>query len=278
MLDTLLKDLGLREQEARIYQLLLEDGPMLAGHMSKRLGVPRASLYGFLAQLVKGGFISQALTSSGVKTFDAEPMSKLLLILDQQMDQMKNRRRDVETFLSSAQGEKAGRRARPRFQLFEGADGVRNILKDLLLYRNMESQAFWPAKIMTDTLSPELFAHFNQERIKNNFWIRAIWPTDQAPDLCITPFLGTGKAFKREIRVAPKEVSFSMGYWIYGDRVAFVSSYKEAVGFIIESHELAETLRASFEFVWQASKSLVPSKKEKAAMDGFLRSIGVKPD
>ena len=64
------------------------------------------------------------------------------------------------------------------------------------------------------------------------------------------------EAFKREIRIAPANISFAMGYWFYANKVAFLASRKEGFGFIIESEELVEALKAQFEVVWQISKVL----------------------
>lgn len=269
----LLKDLDFKDPQIRLYILLLETGPLSAGELAKRLTIPRASLYGFLGRLLERGLVAQSLSTSGVKQFDAEPPAKILLLLDQQMDALREKRDRYKTTLATTKHHELRRRAKPTLQVYEGVEGVKNILRDSLLYRDMTSEAFWPAKIMTETLSPELFAYFNRNRIKNNFSIRAIWPQSQIVDLETHPYLGTGKGFKREIRVAPKGVEFPLGYWIYGHRVAFVSSYKEAIGFVIESTELAETLRASFDFIWQASKPLKVTAKQKAATDRFLKGI-----
>jgi len=270
----LLKDLGLKDPEIRLYMALLDSGPLLAGDLAKRLSLPRASLYGFLGHLLEQGLIAQSLTASGVKQFDAESPAKIVLMLDQRIDALKEKRERYQTILAAAERHQLRRRIKPTFQLYEGSEGVKNILRDSLLYHDLESEAFWPAKVMTETLSPELFAYFNKHRIKNNFSIRAIWPPSQVADLEAHPYLGTGKGFKREIRVAPKGVDFPLGYWIYGHRVAFVSSYKESIGFVIESTELAETLRASFDFMWRASKPLKVTAKQQAATDRFLREIG----
>src|SRR6266480_95329 len=66
-----------------------------------------------------------------------------------------------------------------KLQLFEGQDGLKNILKDILLYSNMQTEAFWPQKKMVDILSPDFLRYHNKERIKNNLYIRPIWPQDQ---------------------------------------------------------------------------------------------------
>jgi len=109
---------------------------------------------------------------------------------------------------------------------------------------------------MIGILGEEFFKKHNKERIAQNIYTRAIWPQNQRVNIQTHSYLGIGDAFLREIRIAPKEIGFEMGYWIYENKVAFVSSKKESFGFIIESRELAEMLSSQFEMVWKISHAI----------------------
>ena len=143
-------------------------------------------------------------------------------------------------------------------------------MKDMLLYKDMECQTFWPIKQMVEILSPEFLRYFNKERIKNNIYTRAVWPVKQKIEIKSYPYLGVGGGFKREIRLAPEEIDFSMGYLLYKNKALFLSSRKESFGFIIESKELVEMLLSQFEVIWKLSK---PIKPEPRHTDGFLKTI-----
>jgi hypothetical protein len=58
----------------------------------------------------------------------------------------------------------------------------------------------------------------------------------------------------RELRFAPKGMTWNMGYWMYENRVAFLSSEKEGFGFVIHSKEFAQMMRLQFEQMWKVSK------------------------
>ena len=203
----------------------------------------------------------------GVKTFAAEAPEKINLLFEQKIEGLQKQQKDYQDILEQLRQAQPVGLMPPKFQLFEGQDGVRHILKDMLLYRNLETQAFWPIKAMVDMLSPDFFRYLNKERIKNHVYTRAIWPREQVVDVATHPYLGAGEGFLREIRVAPEGVAFSMGYWIYGSKVAFISSRKESFGFILESAELVEMLRAQFEVLWQLS-TVLNTKSEKT--EAFL--------
>mgnify|MGYP001580181198 CR=1 FL=1 len=269
MLNDILSNLGITEEEAKAYVLLLEMGSATVSQLAQKMGKPRPSLYGFLKRLQAKGLVTQSMKMS-VRTFAAEQPLKISLLLKQKAEDMAEKHKSFQNLLPELEKTIPSKFLSPKFQLYEGEEGLKHVLRDMLLYRNIETQAFWPIKSMVDILSPEFFRYHNKERIRNNIYTRALWPLDKMVDIQKHPYLGSGKEFKREIRTAPKGVDFSMGYWIYNDKVAFISSRKESFGFIIESRELVETLLVQFEIMWKLSKPL-KTKTEYSA--GFLRDI-----
>ena len=128
--------------------------------------------------------------------------------------------------------------------------------KDMLLYNDMTVFAYWPAVEMVKFLSSEFLREFHERRIKNNIHLKVIWPQKQISTTKKYPFLEVGEKFKREVRLAPANANFSLGYSLYKNTVRFASSEKENFGFMIESHELAEMMKSQFEILWKASKPL----------------------
>jgi sugar-specific transcriptional regulator TrmB len=70
MLEDTLSGLDLSRDEIGIYLSLLESGPTTAGQFSKKVGVPRATLYGILQRLTDKGVIKRSLRK-GIRTFTA---------------------------------------------------------------------------------------------------------------------------------------------------------------------------------------------------------------
>ena len=223
MLNETLATLGFNEHEIKAYLLLLEIGPITAGNLAKKFGVPRSSLYGFLKRLQDKGIIGQSI-KGGVKVFLAEAPEKANFLFSQKIEELERQQKIYQELLPQLRQKQATKFIAPKLQLFEGELGLKNVLKDMLLYRDLETQAFWPAKKMVEALSPDFFRYHNKERIKNNLSIRAIWPESQMVDIKERPYLGAGEEFLREIKIAPPAIDFSLGYWIYGNKVAFLSS------------------------------------------------------
>lgn len=269
MLENIFNSLGLEPEEAKIYLFLMETGAITAGNLSKKMGIPRSSIYGFLKRLQTHNLIVES-QKQGVKTFSAESPEKINLLFRQRQESLSKSQELFKNLLPELKPKQSKKLITPQVQIFEGKEGLQAALKDMLLYYDMETQALWPIKTMVDVLSPEFFRYLNKERIKNGLYTRAIWPQTQIVDIAEHPYLGVGNEFKREIRLAPVEMDFSMGYWIYGNRVVFISSIKESFGFIIESEELVQTLKAQFEIIWSQSKKMSVNPQ---ATQAFIKEI-----
>lgn len=267
MIDKTLEKLGLRDDEVKAFIYLLENGEQTAGNLAKRTGLSRPSLYGFLNKLKEGGLVIES-QKNGIKTFHASSKEKIQSLLDEQIEELEKGKSDIEKVFTEIG--KSNIATIPKFQFFEGVEGVQHVLKDMLLYRDIETKAYWPIKSMIDILGESFFKHLNKERIQRNIYTQAIWPENQSVDIKKHPYLGVGDSFLREIRIAPKEIGFSMGYWIYENKVAFISSRKESFGFIFESKELVEMLSSQFDLIWKQSKAVTVSSEHTK---GFLDEV-----
>jgi sugar-specific transcriptional regulator TrmB len=254
MIEDMLAKLEVREEEIKTFIFLLENGSQTAGEIARKTGMSRPSLYGFMRKLQSLGLVIES-QKNGIKTFTASPKEKVTKLFDEKIKELEEGKRSLEKMYSEII--KTGATVNPKFQLFEGKEGMKQVLKDMLLYRDIETKSYWPIKSMIEILSEDFFKTLNKERVAQKLRTRAIWPQNQVVDIKKHPYLGTGQKFLREIRVAPKDIAFSMGYWIYGNKVAFISSKKEAFGFIIESKELSEMLSSQFEVIWSISKKIM---------------------
>ena len=255
MLEKSLISLGLSDNEIKIYFKLLEIGGTTAGELAKRVGIARPTLYDILQKMTDQGVISRSL-KFGVRTFSAKNPLAVAELFQEKITSIK---KDHDIFLNAIPDlmKKFGNRfLAPKVEIFEGLEAVQSVFKDLLLYRDIETYSFWPLKSMVENLTPEYWNWHNKQRIMNNIKIFAIRSQKQDLNMKAAPYMGGGDIFKRYIRLAPKEIEFSMGYWIYENKVAMLSSSKERVGLIIESAEMIEMLKAQWSYIWNNSETL----------------------
>lgn len=111
----------------------------------------------------------------------------------------------------------------------------------------------WPMSEMMKVLGPEYLEELNEKRIKRNIFLRAIWPEDKKLDTKKYPYLKGDEDHLRELRFAPKGMTWDMGYWMYEDKVAFLSSEKEGFGFVVQSKDFSHLMKIQFEEMWKIS-------------------------
>lgn len=266
-MEKILKKLGLKDEEIEIFIFLLENNQQSAGVLAKKVGLSRPSVYGFLNKLKNKGLVIES-QKNNIKVFSAVSKENIEDILDEEINLLEKSKIEIDKVFSNLNKEQFS--VAPKFQFFEGIEGVKQILKDMLLYRDINTKAYWPISLMVAILGQDFFIKFNKERIKRNIYTQAIWPENKTLDIKKNTYLGVGKDFKREIRIAPKDIDFTMGYWIYQNKIAFLSSKKESFGFIVESKELIKTLSSQFDLIWNMSKTV--NIKDEDTKD-FLKTL-----
>ena len=261
MLDNIFEKLNLKKVHTEIYLNLLESGPIPAGKLAKRLNIARSTLYGFLNDLGQKGLVKES-EKYGVKIWQAAPPEKINDTINDQINNMETVKAAFANLLPELKKQQKTDFVSPKFTYYEGVEGVKHMLKDVLLYRDLITESFWPFKDMIEVLGADFLRENNNiKRIKQNITLNVIWPRNKAIDITQYPFMGVGKDFMREIRIAPAGVESSMGYWAYANKVAFISSKKESFGFIVESLELRQLLKTQFDVLWKISKPIHATAK-----------------
>lgn len=273
MIEKLLHTLSFSADEARLYLALWQSGAATAGRIAQRLGLPRSSLYGLLDRLVQKGIVRWEDTGGGVRRYHAEPPKVLDTIFQRRKQELEEARNDFQRLLPQLSKQSRTDFSAPRMTVYQGKAQLENILSDIFLYQDIETYSLWPMRLMMDVLGADYFRHHNITRIQKHIRVKAIWPAAYAVDPVKHPYLGGGSGFLREIRIAPPEMNFTMGYWIYGDQVAVLSSIKECFGFVLESREFANMLRVQHMAVWTLSK---PFETPPKAVAAFLLRHGSK--
>lgn len=247
----ILKLFRLRVVEMQVYEELFSLESAHASEIAKRVGVSRTAVYDLLDTLLEKGLITET-TQGGVKTFAVQPPEKLELLIIEKKKGIKNALAQLEQLKREHSKKPASQK--PRLQMFEGKEELKQMMKDMLLYRDIEVLAYWPVKKIISLLGTEFMANFHKQRVAQNIKLKVIWPSSQIPKIGKHPFLKTGAELRREARSAPAGMDFSLGYSIYGNTVRFISSSKESFGFLVESPELADMLRKQFTVFWKIGK------------------------
>lgn len=267
MLDTSLKELGFNHNTRIIYMRLLESGPSTASKLAGDLGIPRSTIYDKIKILITNGLVVE-LMEENKKTFLAEDVKNISLLLKNRIELLKKQEKAVKRILPELLYQ--GQPVEPKIKFYNGVEGIKQVLSDLLWYEEIETYTMWPISEMVEVLGKEYLENLNRRRIRHKISITGIWPRNKKVDFVNHPYLGVGKGHLRNLRLAPENMTWDMSYWLYDDKVAFISSKKEMFGFVIHSRDFAQLIKSQFEQIWKIS---TPIKAQPKYTDEFLRSI-----
>jgi sugar-specific transcriptional regulator TrmB len=247
-LESILHSLGLPPPSQKIYRELLEHGETTARFLSEKLGITRPSTYDHLALLVKRGLVVEKKKEN--KTyFAADDVRHIEQALGNSIERLEEQKKLFATMLPSLL--KQASAESPKIKFYEGKEGLTYLINDVLWCTGQTIYTLWPHEEMLKVLGKDTLIRFNNRRLQEKIKVHALWPHEskQTED-----YIWSGKDASTERRHAPEDVSFRMGYTIYGDKVSFVSSHREVFGFIVQSKDFAELMGSQFKVLWQASR------------------------
>jgi len=243
--------LGLPETAYRVYLCLVENGASSARKVATDLGIPRPSVYDNLKLLIQKGIVSER-EDGNKKVFQIEDPKNLTQLIELKIESLKEQKQEISKIIPELAKHLIA--VEPKIKFYAGKEGVRQVLRDLLWYEDLKTYAMWPISEMVEILGAEYIKDFTRRKVSNKLWSYVIWPQDKLIDFKAYPFLGVGWKYLRDIRLAPKGMSWNMSYWLYADKVAFISSRQESFGMVIHSRDFAELILAQFKEIWKVSE------------------------
>lgn len=242
-LDQLLTDIGLDQDEAKIYMAVLDNGPLLPLHLAQKTGINRATLYTKFPGLIKSGIIHEV--RQGKRRLMA-PVSPDTLFegYEEKYKELKQNLGELAS-LYRMQGMK------PEIQVFEGTEDIKKLYTDTLSAKG-EVVIYNSIMRYRDDVLDWIVKEFVPRRIKLKIKVRAIVCADEAGRLHMAP----GKEFFRETRFVPLvRFPFRIEVMIYNDKISFFTCEKGGpqVGIIIKNKAIAETQKSLFNLAWEGA-------------------------
>lgn len=247
-IESILQSLGLAPTSQKIYKALLESGETTARFLSDSLSITRPSTYDHLHILIKKGLVVKKKYGS-TTYFMPDDVRHIKNTLEDSITELQEKKVLFETMLPMLLKETST--ASPRITFYEGKDGLTRIMNDILWCTGGTIYTLWPYHEMLRVLGKNVLVHFNNRRLQEKITIHALWPHGSTQD---SDYIWSGKDSLTIRRKASKGFVFEMGYTIYGDKVSFVSSHREVFGFIVQSSDFSDLMRAQFEVLWETSK------------------------
>lgn len=245
-----LKNFGLTDKEANLYELLLKLGEVPAGDLIRESKLKRATAYKTLYGLEKKGLVSKRDIGKIIH-FRPEPPSKLFSLAETQFLTLERSKSSLESLLPQLTSSYVMAVEKPVVTIYEGIEGLKQIYEDTLT----EDKPIF-AVLQTAEVEPEIYQWLTKSyakmRVKKNIPAKVI----VASGKWSASYIQKDKKELRESIIVPSEkFPFKHEVDIYGDKVAFIN-YKKAealIGIIIKHPQIAQTMKAWFDLAWEGA-------------------------
>lgn len=245
---TQLKNIGLSENEARVYVAMLELGPSTVLAISQKSGINRPTTYVQIENLKKSGLASSQ-EKDGKSLFAAESPDYLKILIEREQKLIEQKKQSVAEILPDLTSMYNLAGNKPVVRYFEGKSGLEKMKEEFLKKSPKEILGI---SAMDEVLKifPQQLTTYTPERIKRRIPSRFIYTSEKGHFL-----KETDKEMMRESKfVSPKDMPFAADITILDDTVAIAALRGKYSGTIIEHPEIADSFRGLFELAWKLIK------------------------
>ncbi|MCA9497158.1 MAG: hypothetical protein KC589_09510 [Nanoarchaeota archaeon] len=239
-IEIALKEYGLNEKEINVFLSLLPLGSVNLQKISKRVDLPRTTIYNTLNYLSKKGLVSY-IVKKGVRFYECcEP--------DKSIDNINQKKELLNLVLPELKLLKKTIRENSSVEIFEGTKGLFTILSDVFK-ENQQIYYFGSYSLSKEVLKyqPE---HFRTIRLDRKIPAKIVIDNYEEEIFHKEEYKKISK-----IRYNESLKNFPCMIFIYGKKVALYTLKKDLIGVIISNEEVADAMKMIFDIYWNTSKN-----------------------
>lgn len=247
MKKLILEELGLNHYESLAYETLLVNGEMSPPEISGHIRASRENTYHVLKTLENKGLVVK--TDKGKKfSYQASSPEKLKELLELEKINLREKEKAVNAIIPELNNLYTLRSNKPSVTTFEGLKGMKLMYEDIFKGKKPEEVLVFRSPHDDDVIGKEFAKEDNKKLTLAGIKTRLISPPTPGG---LFEKVGTLK-INREVRFSEgKKLSIPAEICVYNNRVTVVSFRKDRISAIIESKDLADTMREIFDYIWE---------------------------
>lgn len=243
-----LKIIGLSENEIAIYIALLELGKGTVSQISRKALLNRTTGYDILNRLTSKKLISIS-GKEPKQEFAAESPDQLEVLISSELEKKQNELQEARLIIPELKSIH-NVQGRPQVRFYEGKEGLQQAYEDTLSSHE-EIRAYASVEDIAPTL-PHYFPEYYKRRTQKNIKIRAIFPESVAARERSSM---DSKEMRQSLIIPSEKFGFHPEINIYDNKI-MIASWREKLGIIIESTEIADAMKKIYELAWIGAKTL----------------------
>jgi len=247
-LEQALIEIGLSEKEAGVYLALLSIGRGTVSQISRSANINRTTGYDILDSLSAKGLVSIS-GKEPKQEYSAESPENIEKFIAEDIRHKHEALKKAESLIPELKSmhNLAGR---PRVRFYEGTEGLVEVYEDTLTSHE-PIRAYATVDDMHAAL-PNYFPKYYKRRASAGIEIRAIIPKTE---IGIERSIHDKDEARQSAFVPADKFYFSPEINIYDNKV-MIASWREKLGIIIESSEIADAMKKIYELAWAEAKRL----------------------
>lgn len=242
MYTEIFQQLGLAQNEARIYEILLQEGESSIGQIATKSKVHRRNVYDSISRLIEKGLVFEILEKKENRYQGVDP--KKLMELIQEKEHM------LAKIMPALEKLYVGTPQKESVYIYRGPEGWKNYMRDML--RLGQDAYFIGAKGgWLDSRVKNFFPQFIKEAERKKLKFHHLFDWEVQIE-CPHILRYVGKSYK----FLPKGYSAPAAIDIFGDHVNIISGIRlggmaeEFSVTVIVNQKIADTFRIWFKFMW----------------------------
>ncbi|MBI2129322.1 hypothetical protein HYU07_03710 [Candidatus Woesearchaeota archaeon] len=241
-----LKEIGLTENEVKVYIACLELGSSLASKIAEKSGIYRTIIYDILNSLIEKGLVSY-LIKENRKYFQATSPESLNKYLEEKERILLDQKETIKLIIEQLKKIEAPKKEPYSIEVFGGKEGFKTLLEDILKegrdYKMIGYEALG-AKLLK-----YYFIHWQKRRIKQKIKRHIVAKKKRRSEI---------EKYKQltEARFLPDDYEIPTSVLIYGHKsILFLPLEEDFVAIKIDSEKITKSFETYFEILWKIAKS-----------------------
>lgn len=242
-LSKILIDLGLSENEAKVYLAAMALGPSSISKIAQSAGVKRTTVYFVIESLKQIGLINIEM-KGWKKLFVAEKPEKLKIILE---NKKKELAKALPEFTSLYNLKESG----SFIKFYEGVESIKSIYEGLIRdIRTGEDYMILSDMKQWVSLDKKYFMDFTMRRAKLNINIRLLLQDSSVA----RETKKYEKIYNEKVKILPKDTNLTTNMIIIPKRLVIQQLVPPVTAMVIENEHIIRMHREMYEIMWRATK------------------------
>ncbi|MBT5021504.1 hypothetical protein HOK51_05190 [Candidatus Woesearchaeota archaeon] len=236
-----LKEFGLSDNEITTYLTLLKVGETSANRISQLTGMKRTTTYDNLSLLITKGIVSKIVKDNVQYFIPAEP-TKLSHLLEE-------KKKKIDKIIPELNKLKQTIREKSGVTFYEGKKGVLTVLNDIIDQK--KKLWFYGSRKMALISLKHYPDNFIHKRAEEGIKLQAVLAEEDRKDKIYSE---EDISKLSELKYLKELNKIKTNTFIYGDRVAFMTSEENPSGIIIRNQQIVSQQKKIFELIWKSAK------------------------